>query len=102
MIRRLRPRRARLRTGTVAAIVEARDATPAQLAMREINTGIYPRSAALLRAALAELRPDNAQREYYLTDIVTIARGARLAASSHGARPMRLNLPASIRGRISP
>ena len=60
--------------GVVAAIVEARDATPEQLALREINTGIYLVGAALLRAALAQLRNDNAQREFYLTDIVAIAR----------------------------
>jgi len=59
----------------VEAIVEARDATPAQLAIREINTGIYLAGASLLRSALAELRADNAQREFYLTDIVAIARG---------------------------
>ena len=61
--------------GAVAAIVEARDAPPAQLAIREINTGIYVVDASLLRIALAELRADNAQREFYLTDIVAIARG---------------------------
>jgi bifunctional UDP-N-acetylglucosamine pyrophosphorylase/glucosamine-1-phosphate N-acetyltransferase len=59
--------------GAVVAIVEARDATPAQLALREINTGIYLVRAALLRTALAQLRNDNAQREFYLTDIVAIA-----------------------------
>ena len=61
--------------GKVAAIVEARDATPAQLEISEINTGIYLVNATLLRAALAELRADNAQHEFYLTDIVAIARG---------------------------
>ena len=65
--------------GAVAAIVEARDATPAQLALKEINTGIYLVGAALLRTALAQLRNDNAQREFYLTDIVAIAR-------THGRR----------------
>ena len=60
--------------GAVAAIVEARDATPAQLALREINTGIYLVSAAVLRIAVAQLRNDNAQREFYLTDIAAIAR----------------------------
>jgi len=60
--------------GEVAAIVEARDATAAQLALKEINTGIYQVSAALLRSSLGELRNDNAQHEFYLTDIVAIAR----------------------------
>lgn len=61
-------------SGNVAAIVEARDATAAQLAIREINTGIYLVDAALLRTALAELRDANTQHEFYLTDIVAIAR----------------------------
>ena len=60
--------------GAVSAIVEARDATPAVFRIREINTGIYLAAAPLLRAALGELRADNAQGEYYLTDIVAIAR----------------------------
>ncbi len=59
----------------VTAIVEARDATPAQLAISEINTGVYLVEAAFLREALDQLAPNNAQGEYYLTDIVGIARG---------------------------
>jgi bifunctional UDP-N-acetylglucosamine pyrophosphorylase/glucosamine-1-phosphate N-acetyltransferase len=61
-------------TGNVAAIVEARDASPAQLAINEINTGIYLVRASLLRTALAELRNNNVQHEFYLTDIVAIVR----------------------------
>ncbi|HTW86758.1 MAG TPA: bifunctional UDP-N-acetylglucosamine diphosphorylase/glucosamine-1-phosphate N-acetyltransferase GlmU [Candidatus Binataceae bacterium] len=60
--------------GAVSAIVEAADATPAQLAIDEINTGVYLADAAVLRGALEELRPDNAQGEYYLTDIVAAVR----------------------------
>jgi len=60
--------------GRVQAIVEARDATPAELSVGEINTGIYLASAGFLRSALAEIQPYNAQSEYYLTDIVAIAR----------------------------
>jgi bifunctional UDP-N-acetylglucosamine pyrophosphorylase/glucosamine-1-phosphate N-acetyltransferase len=61
--------------GNVVAIVEARDASPAQLAIREINTGTYyfPR-VKHLRDLFAELKPNNAQGEYYLTDLVAIAR----------------------------
>ena len=68
----------------------------------EINTGIYLLNASLLRTALAELRDDNAQHEFYLTDIVAIARGHGRMRHRMVARPMRPNLPASIRGRISP
>ena len=62
------------RDGNVAAIVEARDASPAERAIKEINTGIYLAGAAFLRSALAELEPNNEQHEYYLTDIIAIAR----------------------------
>jgi bifunctional UDP-N-acetylglucosamine pyrophosphorylase/glucosamine-1-phosphate N-acetyltransferase len=60
--------------GSVQAIVEARDATAAQLSIGEINTGIYLASIRFLRSALAEIQPNNLQNEYYLTDIVAIAR----------------------------
>ena len=61
-------------SGAVSAIVEAADATPVELAIDEINTGVYLVDAAVLRHALGELRPANAQGEYYLTDIVAAAR----------------------------
>jgi bifunctional UDP-N-acetylglucosamine pyrophosphorylase/glucosamine-1-phosphate N-acetyltransferase len=61
-------------SGAVTAIVEASDATPAELAIDEINTGVYLVDSDLLRGALGELRPANAQGEYYLTDIVAAAR----------------------------
>jgi bifunctional UDP-N-acetylglucosamine pyrophosphorylase/glucosamine-1-phosphate N-acetyltransferase len=62
--------------GTVARIVEQRDATPDELAVREVNASIYAVSAALLARALPTLRPQNAQQELYLTDIVAQATGA--------------------------
>jgi bifunctional UDP-N-acetylglucosamine pyrophosphorylase / glucosamine-1-phosphate N-acetyltransferase len=66
-------------SGQVEAIVEARDASPAELAVHEINTGVYcfPR-VSNLRKLLAELKPNNAQGEYYLTDLVAIARARGL------------------------
>ena len=60
--------------GAVRAIVEARDASAAERAIREINAGVYIARAPVLREALARLRADNAQGEFYLTDIVAIAR----------------------------
>jgi bifunctional UDP-N-acetylglucosamine pyrophosphorylase/glucosamine-1-phosphate N-acetyltransferase len=68
--------------GEVEAIVEARDATPEQLAITEINMGLYLADADLLRSALPELEPKNVQGEYYLTDLVAIARrrGLRVEA----------------------
>jgi bifunctional UDP-N-acetylglucosamine pyrophosphorylase / glucosamine-1-phosphate N-acetyltransferase len=61
----------------VEKIVEFRDASPAECAIKEINTGCYLVDSALLRSALAELKPGNAQDECYLTDIVAIARARR-------------------------
>ena len=55
----------------VIGIVEEKDANPAQKAICEINTGIYCIEAPLLFAALAGLTCDNAQGEYYLTDVLS-------------------------------
>lgn len=60
--------------GDVLGVVEARDATPEELAVREINTSVYAFSAVDLFAALADLRPNNAQGELYLTDVVSLLR----------------------------
>ena len=59
--------------GRVVRIVEQKDATHKELAIREVNTGLLAAPAARLRSWLAGLRNDNAQREYYLTDIVVAA-----------------------------
>ncbi|MEJ3653779.1 bifunctional UDP-N-acetylglucosamine diphosphorylase/glucosamine-1-phosphate N-acetyltransferase GlmU [Actinomycetes bacterium KLBMP 9759] len=60
--------------GTVTAIVEHRDATPDQLAIREMNSGIYAFDGAFLDAGLGKLDAGNDQGELYLTDLVAIAR----------------------------
>ncbi len=60
--------------GEVLDIVEARDATPEQKEIREINTGVFAFRARTLFAALRNLRPDNAQGELYLTDVLAILR----------------------------
>jgi bifunctional UDP-N-acetylglucosamine pyrophosphorylase / glucosamine-1-phosphate N-acetyltransferase len=60
-------------SGRVARIVEERDATPAERAIREVNTGIVAAPFAKLEAWLAGLTSDNVQGEYYLTDIVAAA-----------------------------
>ena len=57
-------------TGDLVAIVEAADATPEQLAIREANSSIYVFRADALWPALAALSPANAQGELYLTDAV--------------------------------
>jgi bifunctional UDP-N-acetylglucosamine pyrophosphorylase / glucosamine-1-phosphate N-acetyltransferase len=64
-------------SGNVQKIVEHRDASSTERAIKEINTGCYIVDSTLLRSALAELKAGNAQDEYYLTDIVAIARARR-------------------------
>jgi bifunctional UDP-N-acetylglucosamine pyrophosphorylase / glucosamine-1-phosphate N-acetyltransferase len=59
--------------GAVVAIVEEKDATDAQRRIAEVNTGLLACPVKLLRPWLAALKADNAQREYYLTDIVASA-----------------------------
>ena len=59
-------------TGRVQAIVEARDASPEQLQIREISTSVYAFDPAALFDALSQITPQNAQDEYYLTDAVAL------------------------------
>ncbi|MCC6172622.1 MAG: bifunctional UDP-N-acetylglucosamine diphosphorylase/glucosamine-1-phosphate N-acetyltransferase GlmU [Gammaproteobacteria bacterium] len=60
-------------SGRVLKIVEQKDATPEQRAIREGNTGVMAVPAHLLRRWLGSLRNANAQGEYYLTDVVEMA-----------------------------
>jgi bifunctional UDP-N-acetylglucosamine pyrophosphorylase/glucosamine-1-phosphate N-acetyltransferase len=73
--------------GAVKRIVEEKDASPAERAIREVNTGIMALPTARLAGWLASLRNDNAQREYYLTDVVALAvgQGVRVSAVQPGA-----------------
>jgi bifunctional UDP-N-acetylglucosamine pyrophosphorylase/glucosamine-1-phosphate N-acetyltransferase len=64
--------------GRLRAIREERDCSADERAIDEINAGFYCFDAAALRQALAALQPDNAQREYYLTDAV-----ANFVAAGH-------------------
>jgi bifunctional UDP-N-acetylglucosamine pyrophosphorylase/glucosamine-1-phosphate N-acetyltransferase len=59
--------------GRVERIVEAQDASEAELAIAERNTGVYLLGAPLLREGLANLRNDNQQGELYITDVVGFA-----------------------------
>jgi len=60
-------------SGSVERIVEQKDASPAELAIREGNSGVMAVAVKHLRRWLGALRNDNAQREYYLTDIIAMA-----------------------------
>jgi bifunctional UDP-N-acetylglucosamine pyrophosphorylase/glucosamine-1-phosphate N-acetyltransferase len=67
----------------VRRIVEVKDATPHELAIEEMNAGIYAYDEAALRDAILHLRDDNAQKEYYLTDTI-----AHLADAGHRVTPI--------------
>lgn len=62
--------------GNVRHIVEEADATDAEKKLKTINSGIYSVRRDFLESALERLRPDNAQKEIYLTDIIGIAVNA--------------------------
>ncbi|PXX96560.1 bifunctional UDP-N-acetylglucosamine diphosphorylase/glucosamine-1-phosphate N-acetyltransferase GlmU [Halomonas sp. LBP4] len=69
--------------GEVVAIVEHKDASQTELAIRECNTGIMAMTAAQLRRWLPQLSADNAQGEYYLTDVIAMAaaEGVRIVTT---------------------
>ncbi len=58
----------------VLAIVEHKDATPAQREIKEVYTGVMAAPTARLKHWLSQLKNDNAQGEYYLTDVVAMAQ----------------------------
>ena len=68
--------------GQVVKIVEAADASDEERGICEINTAVYCFRRSLLAPALRRITPDNAQGEYYLTDVVAVLRdaGYRVAA----------------------
>jgi UDP-N-acetylglucosamine diphosphorylase/glucosamine-1-phosphate N-acetyltransferase len=68
--------------GHVLKIVEDKDATPDEKAIREINTGIYCAESPFLFDAVSALGNRNAQKEYYLTDIVEMASKKGLRVTS--------------------
>lgn len=73
-------------TGAVTAIVEHKDATEAERAIREINSGVFAFDGRLLADALGKVRTNNSQGEEYLTDVLGILReaGHRVGASVAG------------------
>jgi len=71
--------------GRLARIVEAADATPDELALHEVNSGIYVFRAEELWPALERLEPHNAQGELYVTDTLGILVGDGKAVAVHTA-----------------
>lgn len=93
--------------GEFVRIVEQKDATPQERAIREINTGCYVFDGPLLFAALSRLRPDNQQAEYYLTDCPAILKsdGRRVIAAPifDAVEALGVNTPqqlAEVEGRM--
>jgi bifunctional UDP-N-acetylglucosamine pyrophosphorylase/glucosamine-1-phosphate N-acetyltransferase len=80
-------------TGAIARIVEERDASPEERAIREVNSGIYAFALAPLFDALGHLATDNAQGEYYLTDLVAAYRRQNRLVETLG-----IDDPAELRG----
>ncbi|HYR95402.1 MAG TPA: bifunctional UDP-N-acetylglucosamine diphosphorylase/glucosamine-1-phosphate N-acetyltransferase GlmU [Candidatus Binatus sp.] len=72
--------------GRVIGIVEERDASDAERGITEVNPGLYAVRSEVLFPLLAELRPDNAQGELYLTDLVALAARAGYRVSTVAAR----------------
>ncbi len=87
-------------SGALLAIVEERDASPAQFAIRELNSSIYVFSASDLWPALAKLDADNAQGELYLTDtighLVTTGRPAGVHRAPNPAETIGVNTRAEL------
>ena len=63
----------RMNGGLIQRIVEEEDASPREMSIKEVNSGIYCAHSPFLFEALKQVSADNAQGEYYLTDIVAIA-----------------------------
>ena len=61
------------RSGRITGVVEEKDASAEQRQINEVNAGVYVIDAGFLRRSLASLAPANAQGEYYLTDLVSLA-----------------------------
>ena len=72
--------------GRITGIVEEKDASVAERAIRETNTGIMAAPSRRLEAWLARLGNDNAQGEYYLTDVVALAAGDGVAIDASTPR----------------
>lgn len=87
--------------GDVVAIVEEKDADADQREIREINSGIYALDAAFLAEALPRIGNDNAKGEYYLTDVVQLARDAGLTVGAHVLHDVRQTEGANDRAQLA-
>ncbi|MGR5143125.1 bifunctional UDP-N-acetylglucosamine diphosphorylase/glucosamine-1-phosphate N-acetyltransferase GlmU [Photobacterium sp. DNB23_23_1] len=79
------------RNGPVVAIVEQKDASEEQKLIKEINTGVMVANGGDLKRWLSSLKNDNAQGEYYLTDIIEIAHNeGRAVEAVHPVRTIEV------------
>ncbi|HOO91412.1 MAG TPA: bifunctional UDP-N-acetylglucosamine diphosphorylase/glucosamine-1-phosphate N-acetyltransferase GlmU, partial [Syntrophales bacterium] len=87
--------------GDVVKIVEARDADPEEKKIREINTGIYCVDSIFLFEAVLKIDNNNAQKEYYFTDIFEIAHREHRKTGSYiidePSEAMGINTPDDLR-----
>jgi bifunctional UDP-N-acetylglucosamine pyrophosphorylase / glucosamine-1-phosphate N-acetyltransferase len=79
--------------GQIRAIVEHRDASPEQLQIRELNTGLMAAPGRHLREWLLGLGSNNSAREYYLTDVVAVA-----VQSGHRVEPVKCATTSEVMG----
>lgn len=68
---------------SLKCIVEEKDATPEQKAVKEVNAGIYCLNWSKVKSAFGELKSNNAQREYYLTDIISWGKAQNLNVNAY-------------------
>ncbi len=90
--------------GTIRKIVEAKaegDATREELAIREINSGTYVFDGESLASALGELSSDNAQGEYYLTDVIAVMRSRGELVTAHVSKDPAINLGVNNRADLA-
>jgi bifunctional UDP-N-acetylglucosamine pyrophosphorylase / glucosamine-1-phosphate N-acetyltransferase len=91
-----------LRNGKkVVGIVEEKDANARQRALREINTGIVVAPTKQLKSWLTKLQNNNAQKEYYLTDIVALATKERVPVTAIKADAAWETLGVNSRGQLA-
>ena len=87
--------------GSFVKIVEAADATSEQLLINEINSGSYWFSTAFLIEYLPQLQSENAQSEYYLTDMISLAVSAGLKADAYVCEDSSIALGANDRAGLA-
>jgi bifunctional UDP-N-acetylglucosamine pyrophosphorylase/glucosamine-1-phosphate N-acetyltransferase len=87
--------------GALERIVEERDATDEQRAIREVNAGIYAFDGRLLGAALSKLSTDNEQGEEYLTDVLGVLAGAGEPVAAHVAADAEETLGCNDRSELA-